>query len=127
MALHPSYRLLATALDDGSLLLHVYEPTDGGSSSLQLWAGHSLRPFAGAAQPDCTAACFVSGPGSGAGGAAVAGSAAGALHASGVETGQQAWAHGGGGGGAGGHASRIKAMAVLGPHLLATGEGACLI
>lgn len=125
VAMHPSFRLLASALDDGDLLLHVYESPEGGSGSLQLWPGHSLRPFAGAAQPGCTVACFVSGSDSAAGGVAVAGSAAGALHAADVESGRQAWSHAGSGGtgAAGGHARRIKAAEPLDPHLLATGGG----
>ncbi|KAL4457290.1 hypothetical protein ABPG75_012155 [Micractinium tetrahymenae] len=123
VALHPSYRLLASALDGGGLLLHVYDSVEAASGSLQLWLGHSLRPFVGAAQPGCTAVCFVSGSGSAAGGSAVAGSAMGALVAADVETGRQAWADAGSGsGGGGGHASRIKAAAALGPHLLVTGD-----
>ena len=109
VALSPTHRLLATALDSGALLLHVYD--DGPGGSLQLWQKRLLRPFGEqgrGAPPACTAARFI-------GGRLAAGGASGALWVGDVESGRAVWAQGGTG-------ARVKCMAALqAPQLLISG------
>lgn len=122
LALHPTHRLLATALESGTVQLHVYDDASGG---LQLWPSHSLCPFALAQLPACTAIAFLAdslggaieaGSG-GSGGAVVVGSEAGALHAADTATGLQVWHHDGEHSGG----ARVKCIAGLDAHTLASG------
>lgn len=109
VTLSPTHRLLATALDSGALLLHVYD--DGPGGSLQLWQKRLLQPFgehSRGAAPGCTAARFV-------GSRLAAGGAGGALWVGDVESGRAVWSQGGTG-------ARVKCMAALQePQLLISG------
>ncbi len=122
MALHPTHRLLASALDSGALQLHVYDACDGtGSTTLQLLPLHILVPSANSQQP-CTAACFLSNinsssdSNSNSHGWVAAGGAGGGVSVWDVETGAVIWSR------ENAHSSRVKCATAVGPQLLATGD-----